>query len=62
LRRQANAQVFELPTVVLATDPETAPPLWGYGYISVWPWSCHQQHLPRDSAGVMPAHASGIDK
>lgn len=60
-RRQAHAQDFESPTGVLATAQETAPSLWAYGYISLCSWSCHWWHLPRAPAGVMMAHASGVD-
>jgi len=32
---------------------------YGGIYSPVWPWSCHQQHLPRDPEGAMLALALG---
>lgn len=57
LRWKTCAQVADVPTVVLATDLEAAWSPCGLSYSPVWPWSCHQQHLLRDSTEVMPTCA-----
>lgn len=47
------------PTLALATDLEIPPCPSGCIYSPVWPWSCHQQHLPRDPERAMFALALG---
>lgn len=37
-----------------ATNLETALSHCKLGYSPVWPWSCHQHHLPRDLPGIIP--------
>ena len=59
LRRQAHAQVSDSPTMVLDTDPEIAPSPCGIGYGPIQPWSCPQDHPPRDPAGFTPIGALG---
>ena len=43
----------DLPTLALTTDLEVPPCLDGCIYSPVWPWSCHQEHLPRDPEGAI---------
>lgn len=59
LRREVP-QVADSPTVGLATDLETALSSCGLSYNAIWPWSCHQHHIPKDPGVVTPACASGV--
>lgn len=51
LRSQAMSR-WQTVTVDPSTDPESALPPWGLGYISVWPWCWHWHHSLTDLSAV----------
>lgn len=58
-RPMPKQEIRQLGTMVPLTNPEPALFLCGLGYNTVWPWSCHQYHLPKDPLGVMSPHGTG---
>lgn len=58
-RPMPKQETHQLWTTVPLTNPEPALFPCGRGYNTVWLWSCHQYHLPKDPSEVMPPHATG---